>query len=152
MLGSLEFEQGAAHDRAHDLVVNRRREVVGVGQHRLALVVPQHRHPEVADLPGADFGEGVSHHDPMSGVRLAQPLVHVLDLHEQPALQLGRVELVGRGIHEADTVSVSRPDRSTVPGRAPVAAPSRQTSTPPTHTEVIPYASATKRGAPAGRS
>jgi hypothetical protein len=39
-----------------------------------------------------------------------------------------------------------------VPGIAPVAAPSRQTSTPPTITEVIPYASATKRGAPEGKS
>jgi hypothetical protein len=39
-----------------------------------------------------------------------------------------------------------------VPGIAPVAVPSRQTSTPPTMTELIPQESATKRGAPEGKS
>src|SRR6202162_4913480 len=87
---------------------------------------------------------------------LAQSLVHVLDRHQQPGPQFGRVELVERcpvrHRVSADTVSVSRPDRSTVPGIAPVATPLRQTSTPPTHTDVIPHASATSRGGPAGRS
>ena len=123
-----------------------------MGEHRLALVVAEDRNPEIANRPGADLGEWISHHHPVSGLRLTEPLVHVFDLHEQPALQLGRVELLGRRVHEAGTVSVSRPDRSTVPGRAPVAVPSRHTSTPPTSTDVIPWASATNRGAPEGRS
>jgi hypothetical protein len=30
--------------------------------------------------------------------------VHILDLHQQPALQFGRVEFVSGRSHEADTV------------------------------------------------
>jgi hypothetical protein len=70
----------------------------------------------------------------------AQFLVHVLDSHQQTVLQLRGIELLQRRPvrHDAVTVSVSRPERSTVPGIAPVAVPSRHTSTPPTHTDVIP--------------
>jgi hypothetical protein len=79
--------------------------------------------------------------------------VHVLHGHQQPVGQLAGIELLERGsAHDAVTVSVSRPERNTVPGIAPVAAPSWHTSVPATHTDVIPVASATKRGAPAGKS
>ena len=49
------------------------------------------------------------------------------------------------------TVSVSRPDRSTVPGRAPVASPSTTVSTPLTYTRSTPIDAATMRGAPSGQ-
>ena len=97
VLGSFEFQQGAAHDRAHDLVVDRRREGVGMGQHRLALVVPEHRHAEIADLPGADLGEGVSHHHPMSARASRSRSCTFSTCMQQPVLQLGRVELLESG-------------------------------------------------------
>ena len=120
----------------------------------MTLVVAEHRHPRHVDVLRRSLDDRIADHHPMFLPCLAQPLVHVLDGHQQPVLQPGRVELLQRRPvgHEAVTVSVSRPDRSTVPGIAPVATPSRHTSTPPTHTDVIPFASATKRGAPAGKS
>ena len=50
------------------------------------------------------------------------------------------------------TVSVSRPERSTVPGMAPVASPSRTVSTPLTNTWCTPVDPAVRRTAPPGRS
>jgi hypothetical protein len=98
----------------------------------------------------------IADHHAMFLPRVAQCLVHVLDRHQQPVLQLGWAELLERRRvrHDAVTVSVSvsRPDRNTVRGIAPLATPSRHTSTPPTHTELIPCASATKDGAPASKS
>ncbi len=154
VLGALLLQQGAPHDGAHDVLVDRRRDTLGIGQHRVALVVSEHRHPRHVDVRCQRLGDRVADHHAVFLPCLAQPLVHVLDRHQQPVLQLGRVELLQRGAvgHEAVTVSVSRPDRSSVPGIAPDATPSRHTSTPPTMTELIPCASATKRGAPAGKS
>ena len=120
----------------------------------MAFVVAEHRDACHVDVLRRVLEDRAADHHAMLLARIAEFLVHVLDGHQQPVLQLGRVELLQRRPvrHDAVTVSVSRPDRSTVPGIAPVAAPSRQTSTPPTHTDVIPFASATKRGAPAGKS
>jgi len=96
----------------------------------------------------------IADHHAMFLPRVAQCLVHVLDRHQQPVLQLGWAEFLERRHvrHDVDTVSVSRPEGSTVPGIAPLATLSRHTSTPPTHTDVIPCASATKHGAPASKS
>ena len=111
-----------------------------MGQHGLALVVAEHRHPRHVDVLRRGFDDRVADHHTMLFACLAQFLVHVLDRHQQAVLQFGGVELLQRRAvgHEAVTVSVSRPDRRMVPGIAPVAAPSRQTSTPPTMTELIP--------------
>ena len=50
VLGALEFEQGAAHHRTHDLVVDRRRERVGFGEHGAALVIAQRGYPGQAQV------------------------------------------------------------------------------------------------------
>src|SRR6185312_15608814 len=123
-------------------------------EHRLALVVAEHGHPRHVEVLRWCLDDWVADHHPMLFPCEAQLFVHVLDCHQQAVLQLGGVELLQRRAvgHDAVTVSVSRPDRSTVPGSAPVAAPSWHTSVPATHTDVIPFASATKRGAPAGKS
>ena len=69
----------------------------------MALVVAEHRHPGHVDVLRRSLDDRIADHHPMFFPCLAQSLVHVLDGHQQPVLQFGRVELLQRRAvrHEA---------------------------------------------------
>src|SRR5205823_11273591 len=80
---------------------------------------------------------------------------HPLPADEQP-LAAGRLAAARRRAprraHRVLTVLVSRPERSTVPGTAPVTAASRMVSTPLTRTLTTPRARESSRGLSPARS
>lgn len=111
----------------------------------------------VLDLPFGDrMGLGAGGTATRGHLRLAAEILrrytrgsHLLGVHG-PASVLGSK---GIGTHDAiDAVYVSRPDRSTVPGRALVKLPASTISSPFTSTWSIPFAAAYRRHAAPGRS
>src|SRR5262249_61971983 len=80
------------------------------------------------------------------------PVHHVLLVWLSPRRDAAGVEPAPVWPGRACTVSVSRPDRRSRPGRSPVKGPSTTTGVPATRTWLTPDEWAVRRGVPAGQS